>query len=269
LNLSVYAVNRPEGSIAVTLINKDTAQAAAVTLTASGYNAGYLWQLSAASPDATTGITLAGASVTATGAWDPAASETITSTNGTFSVSIPAASAAVVILGGTPLFVRDGAAGGDVLTASGIASAYGTSLTAGQTVTVADSSGQILQGEIFAATGTQVNFQIPARAANGLATVRIGTASGAVVIAPVAPAIFTDNGSGSGLPAGLVARVLPDGTQSVAALTAAPVDFSGGATVYLTLYGTGIRGTAQANVSCSINNTAVPVSYAGPQGSFD
>ena len=269
LNLSVYAVKRPEGGIAVTLINKDTAQPAAVTLTASGYNAGYLWRLSAASPDATTGITLAGASVAATGAWDPAAPEPITSANETFSVPVPAASAAVVILGGTWLAVRDAAAGGDVLTASGIAVAYGTSMTAGQTVTVADNSGQELQGEILATTGTQVNFQIPARTANGLATVRIGTSSGAVIIAPVAPSIFTVNESGSGLPAGLVTRVLPDGTQSAAVLTAAPVDFSGGATVYLTLYGTGIRGTAQANVSCSINNTAMPVSYAGPQGSFD
>jgi uncharacterized protein (TIGR03437 family) len=225
--------------------------------------------LSAAAPTSTTGIILAGTSVAATGAWDPATSETLASTNQTFSVSVPAASAAVVILGGTPLFVRDAAAGGDVLTASGIASAYGTALTAGQTVTVADSSGQVLQGEIFAVTGTQVNFQIPAKAANGLATVRIGTASGAVVIAPVAPSLFTANGSGSGLPAALVTRVLPDGTQSVAALTSSAVDFSGGATVYLTLYGTGVRGTAQANVTCSINKTVVPVTYAGPQGGFD
>jgi uncharacterized protein (TIGR03437 family) len=269
LNLSVYAVKRPEGSVAVTLINKDTAQAAAVNLTASGYNAGYLWQLSAPAPTSTTGITLAGASVTAAGVWGPLPPQTLTSTNQTFSVSVPAASAAVVILGGTWLAVRDAAAGSDVLTASGIASAYGTSLTAGQTVTVADSSGQVLQGEVFATSGTQVNFQIPPRTANGLATVRIGTSSGAVIIAPVAPSIFTVNESGSGLPAAVVTRVLPDGTQAIAALTPAPVDFSGGAEVYLTLYGTGIRGTAQANVSCSINKTAMPVSYAGPQGSFD
>jgi uncharacterized protein (TIGR03437 family) len=269
LNLSVYAVKRPEGSVAVTLLNKDTAQAAAVSLTASAYNAGYVWQLSASAPTSTTGITLAGASVSATGAWDPVTSQVITSTNGTFTMSVPPASAAVVILGGTPIFVRDAATGGDVLTASGIASAYGTSLTAGQTVTVADSSGQVLQGEVFAATGTQVNFQIPAKTANGLATVRIGTASGAVVIAPVAPAIFTANENGTGLPAALITRVLSNGAQSISALTAAPVDFSGASAVYLTLYGTGIRGTAQANVSCSINLTAMPVSYAGPQGTFD
>jgi uncharacterized protein (TIGR03437 family) len=114
----------------------------------------------------------------------------------------------------------------------------------------------VLQGEVFAATGTQVNFQIPEKTANGLATVRIGTASGAVVIAPVAPAIFTADGSGSG-------------AQSVAALTTSTVDFSSGGMVYLTLYGTGIRGTAQANLTCSINKTAMQVSYAGPQGTFD
>jgi uncharacterized protein (TIGR03437 family) len=179
-------------------------------------------------------------------------------------VSVPAASAAVVILGGTPLFVRDAAAGDDVLTPSGIASAYGTSLTAGQTVAVTDSSGQVLQGEVFATTGTQVNFQIPPQTANGLATVRIGTASGAVLIAPVAPAIFT---AGS-LPAALITRVLANGTQSVSALTAAPLVFAASEKVYLTLYGTGIRG-AGSNVTCSINKTAMQVTYAGSQGVFD
>ncbi len=269
LNLSVYAVKRPEGSVAVTLINKDTAQPATVNLAASGYNAGYVWQLSAPAPTSTSGITLAGASVSTSGAWDAGTPQALAATNQSFTISVPPASAAVAVLGGTPLFVRDAAAGGDVLTASGIASAYGTSLTAGQTVTIADSSGQVLEGEVFASTGTQVNFQIPAQTANGLATVRIGTASGAVVIEPVAPSLFTANDSGSGLPAALITRVLPDGTQSIAPLTSGPVDFSGGAQVFLTLYGTGIRGTAQANVSCTINKTSMPVSYAGPQGSFD
>lgn len=267
LNLSVYAVKRPEGSVAVTLINKDTGQTANVSLTASGYTAGYAWPLSAASASATTGITLAGASVAANGTWDPTSPVAITASGGSFSLTVPPASATVVVLGGSPLFVRDAAAGGDTLTAAGIASAYGTGLVAGQTVTVQDSSGQVLQGEIFAASGTQVNFQIPPNAANGLATVRIGTASGAVVIAPVAPQIFTANGSGSGLPAALITRVVPF-YQATMALTSAPVDLSGGGPVYLTLYGTGIRGATQASVSCTINKTPVPISYAGPQGVF-
>jgi uncharacterized protein (TIGR03437 family) len=267
LNLSVYAVKRPEGSVAVTLINKDTGQTANVSLTASGYTAGYAWPLSAASASATTGITLAGASVAANGTWDPTSPVAITASGGSFSLTVPPASATVVVLGGSPLFVRDAAAGGDTLTAAGIASAYGTGLVAGQTVTVQDSSGQVLQGEIFAASGTQVNFQIPPNAANGLATVRIGTASGAVVIAPVAPQIFTANGSGSGLPAALITRVVPF-YQATMALTSAPVDLSGGGPVYLTLYGTGIRGATQAGVSCTINKMSFPVSYAGPQGTF-
>jgi uncharacterized protein (TIGR03437 family) len=269
LNMSVYAVKRPEGSVAVTLINKDTAQTANVSLTAAGYSAGYMWQLGAASASATTGITLGGASVAANGTWDPVSPVAITAAGGSFSVTVPPASASVVILGGIPLFVRDAAAGNDALTAAGIASAYGTGLVAGQTVMVQDSSGQVLQGEIFAASGTQVNFQIPAKAANGLATVRIGTASGAVVIAPVAPEIFTVDGSGSGLPAALITRVLPNDLRAISPLTSAPVDFSGGAPVYLTLYGTGIRGATQANVTCTINKTAMPVAYAGPQGTFD
>ena len=93
LNLSAYVVKRPEGSVAVTLINKDTTQSAAVSLTASGYSTGYLWNLSGASASAATGITLAGASVTTTGTWDPLPPQTLTSTNQTFTISVSPASA--------------------------------------------------------------------------------------------------------------------------------------------------------------------------------
>lgn len=36
--------------------------------------------------------------------------------------------------------------------------------------------------------------------------------------------------------------------------------------VYLTLFGTGFRQVASAQVTCTINGVAVPVEYAGPQG---
>jgi uncharacterized protein (TIGR03437 family) len=37
---------------------------------------------------------------------------------------------------------------------------------------------------------------------------------------------------------------------------------------YLVLYGTGIRGAAQANVSVKIGNIDAPVTYAGAQGTY-
>jgi uncharacterized protein (TIGR03437 family) len=269
LNMTAYAVKRPEGSVAVTLVNKDVQLDANVTLVASPYSSGYVWQLTAPAPSSTTGITLGGSAVATGGAWEPTSYRTLNAVAGSFTLTVPAASAAVVILGGTPLAVRDAASGGDQLTAAGIASAYGTGLSAGMTVSVKDSAGQVRQGEIFSASGTQVNFQIPPATAYGLSTVTIGTASGGILITPAAPAIFTADMSGSGLPAGYLTQAAAGGAQSTVPVTSTPVAFPAGASVYLTLYGTGIRGTQVSNMSCAINKTSAPITYAGPQGVFD
>jgi uncharacterized protein (TIGR03437 family) len=49
-----------------------------------------------------------------------------------------------------------------------------------------------------------------------------------------------------------------------------PVDLSTGAAVYLSLYGTGIRGRdPETPMAVKVGATTVPVLYAGPQGSFE
>jgi uncharacterized protein (TIGR03437 family) len=51
---------------------------------------------------------------------------------------------------------------------------------------------------------------------------------------------------------------------------ATPIALSANATVYLVLYGTGIRNRSSlANMTANIGGTNVPVLYAGPQPSFE
>jgi uncharacterized protein (TIGR03437 family) len=81
-----------------------------------------------------------------------------------------------------------------------------------------------------------------------------------VQIAAVAPGLFTLNSAG--LAAAIVTAVGPGNVQTFPPVTA-PINVSSGQ-VYLSLYGTGIRG-AGSNVSVTIKGLNVPVAYAGPQ----
>jgi uncharacterized protein (TIGR03437 family) len=128
-----------------------------------------------------------------------------------------------------------------------------------------------------------VNFLVAAGAAAGPATVTIASQSGAsavtlssaIEVAPVAPAMFTLNGSG--LAAAYAVLVSSDGTQTVeqvysaqtGAVAAVPVNL-GSTTdqVYLALYGTGIRNAASGSVTVNIQGLNAPVTYAGPQPGF-
>jgi uncharacterized protein (TIGR03437 family) len=100
-----------------------------------------------------------------------------------------------------------------------------------------------------------------------------------VQIAAVAPDIFTANASGGGVAAATAIRVGANGTTANVPVFQCG---SGGANcvpvaialdagpVYVTLYGTGIRG-ARANVAdvvVTIAGVRVPVLYAGPQSQF-
>jgi uncharacterized protein (TIGR03437 family) len=122
-----------------------------------------------------------------------------------------------------------------------------------------------------------VTFQVPSTVAAGLATVTV-TAPGStqtarnVVIAPVAPAVFTVNGNA--LLAGYAVRVSSDGTQTTepayavnaqGSFSAAPISM-GAATdqVYLTIYATGVQAAGMANVAVTVNGVNTQVLYAGP-----
>jgi uncharacterized protein (TIGR03437 family) len=69
---------------------------------------------------------------------------------------------------------------------------------------------------------------------------------------------------------GLVLHVKADGTRSVDS-PLEPIDLSvPGDQVFLTLFGTGIRGAAGLqSVVARYGNRELPVTFAGPQGSYD
>jgi uncharacterized protein (TIGR03437 family) len=125
---------------------------------------------------------------------------------------------------------------------------------------------------------------MPAGVAPGPATLTVASSgqlpvSMTIAIGPVAPGLFTANSTGQGVAAAQVIRVHADGTQdapqSVAVFDTrqnlwvpAPIDLGGPTdTVYLLLYGTGIRHYA-AMPTCTIAGKPVALAFAGAQGSF-
>ena len=137
---------------------------------------------------------------------------------------------------------------------------------------------------LFAAS-TQVNFQVPAQTASGLASISISNngktvAAGGMMVASVSPALFTANANGQGVAAALAVTVSSSEAQTSALVyqcgatagscVSTPIKLSApGSQVVLELYGTGIRNfSAIANVKCTVAGVPAPVAFAGPQGEF-
>jgi uncharacterized protein (TIGR03437 family) len=159
-----------------------------------------------------------------------------------------------------------------------IATAYGTDLATGvaasnTTVTLEDSSGVSEQCTLFYVSPKQVNFLIPASAAAGTATLTVesgdGTMSqGALTLTATAPGIYAANG----LAAALSVTATAAGTQtttvlvtanSAGNLVTAPISLDPPSnTVYLVLYGTGIRGAPLSQVSVQIAGKTFTPAYA-------
>ncbi|HTB15772.1 MAG TPA: hypothetical protein VK752_29585 [Bryobacteraceae bacterium] len=146
-------------------------------------------------------------------------------------------------------------------------------------VSIEDAKGNITSAPLIFVSPNQVTFQVPSTVAAGMASVTV-TAPGSsqtasnVVIAPVAPAVFTVNGNG--LVAGYATRISAAGTQIVepaysvnaqGSFSAAPINM-GSATdkVYLAIYATGVQAAGIANVTVTVNGVNTPVLYAGNAG---
>jgi uncharacterized protein (TIGR03437 family) len=166
------------------------------------------------------------------------------------------------------------------LSPGSIAFAYGSNLGATTAVTVTDTQGTARNATISSTSSQQVNFNIPADTAPGIATVTIGSQSGGVLIDSVAPGFYSANGSGSGVAAATAATYSADGSQvtpqtfatcpSGGGCVAAPLDL-GGATdkLVLTLYGTGMSGfSGMQNVAASIGGAIAPILFVGAQGQY-
>ena len=155
-----------------------------------------------------------------------------------------------------------------------LAAAFGSNLAAGMSVSVRDVAGTTRPATVLSGTSGQINYQVPSGTATGLATVTVNQggnaiASGNVLIEPVAPGLFSADGSGRGLAAALVETVKADGTQTYAPVTM-PIDLSSPTDqVFLLLFGTGIRfRSSPSAVSALIGLATVEATFAGPSPQF-
>jgi uncharacterized protein (TIGR03437 family) len=187
------------------------------------------------------------------------------------------------------LVVTNSAYGTYVLAPETIASIYGSNLAAapqqaqsqplpttlgGVTVTVKDANGGVFQAPLIYVSLNQVNCLIPKGSASGVAAVTLANGSakftGTATIAPTAPGLYTANLTGQGPAAAQVTNGQTYSNtfqcNSAGNCSLIPIDLTSQA--YLILYGTGIRGAAQANVSVKIGNIDAPVTYAGAQGTY-
>jgi uncharacterized protein (TIGR03437 family) len=157
----------------------------------------------------------------------------------------------------------------------------------GSKVMIKDSAGIERDAPLFFVSPGQVNFQIPPGVTAGKCMITIinpqgspsTTTSATIWVGPVAPALFSANNNGQGVPAALLLRVKADGAQVYEPIAQAdefgrfmptPIDLGPeGEQAYLILFGSGWRGRSElANVHVRIGGIDAPVFYAGSQADF-
>jgi uncharacterized protein (TIGR03437 family) len=290
INLTAFGMLDSDGTLRVTVINKDQALSASAQITpGAGYTTANVLRLSAPSLLEKTAITLGGASVAADGTWAPSQIDQVSSKSGYFTVDVPAGSAVVVAFGNGKLGIGNTAGGGSLVAPTSMASIYGQNLgfvarstpstnlpqaMAGVSANVTDATGATRPAPLIYVSPSQINFVVPDGTAPGTATVTVGDATGTVQVAPVAPGLFTLGATK--VAAATALRYPLDGSADSAVTvfdcssgtcTATPIALDSQSAVYLTLYGTGIRGTS-VSVTCTVGGVAVPVQFAGAQGQY-
>jgi uncharacterized protein (TIGR03437 family) len=152
----------------------------------------------------------------------------------------------------------------------------------GTSVTITDSSSVTAALPLFYAGPTQINAEIPQTASTGTATLTITTPSGtqtaSVMLAAVAPGLFTANQNGKGVAAAQLVTNESNGQQTVVDIfnspcaagscVGVPLGVSSGQTA-LVLFGTGIRNRASlSDVAVTIGSQTLPAFYAGPAPNY-
>jgi uncharacterized protein (TIGR03437 family) len=156
-------------------------------------------------------------------------------------------------------------------------------LLGGATLAVTDAAGVTRNAALLYVSPAQINFVVPEGAAPGqtslVATNGSITQTSAVAIQPVAPTLFSANGTGSGVAAatGVFTLAANPAAQSPvlvyqctgSACATVPIQLGVDTDVYVSFYGTGIRHISSlANASVTIGGVSVPVLYAGPSPGF-
>ena len=145
----------------------------------------------------------------------------------------------------------------------------------GVSISVTDSAGVTRAAPIYYTSPTQVAYLVPDGTAAGMATVKIGGATGMAQVDSVAPGIYSANASGTGVAAALAAvytaagGVIPEPVFQCAGgagtCMAAPLAMGGASDVLIvSLYGTGFRNfSAAKNVVAEVGGVMVTVQYIG------
>jgi uncharacterized protein (TIGR03437 family) len=199
----------------------------------------------------------------------------------------PFANAPLIISAASPSVI--GIAPGSIATANGQNLSVGNPGAApstapttfgGVSVSIVDAGGRTTAAPLLFVSPNQINFDVPATVAAGIAQVIVTTGAGTqtasnVEVETLAPGVFTLNGSG--LAAANALRVSASGTQTAVpvftatsdGVVAAPIGM-GVATdrVFLTLFGTGLQAAGTKGVTATIGGVNAPVLFAGPQGGF-
>ncbi len=163
---------------------------------------------------------------------------------------------------------------GDIVAAQGT---LGTSL-GGVSLSLSDSSKTAQLAELLYVSPAQINFAVPSGLAAGTVTAMVigggATQTTTFTVSAVAPGIFTVTGTGSGPPAADVYTAIGTSQTVTVAFACgsggcvpAPITVnSPGSTVYLVLYGTGIRGAT--TVTATAGSTVLPVAFFGAAPGF-
>jgi uncharacterized protein (TIGR03437 family) len=141
-----------------------------------------------------------------------------------------------------------------------------------------DSAGNSQLAPAFYVSPTQANVMVPAGLAAGPATVTVQTGAavqpaGQVTIVSSQPGLYSANADGSGVAAAVALLYAASGQSTAETVFAcsppaarsclpAPLNVGGATdTLYIELYGTGIRGAS--SVQCYVAGQSVPVTYFG------
>ena len=164
--------------------------------------------------------------------------------------------------------------GADMAEKTEVATAVPLPVQLGQTtVKVTDQLGVQRNAQLFFVSPSQTNFLVPAGSAAGPGTVEVlrngsRVSQGQLLIDPLAPGLFSANGSGQGIAAAIALTVKADGAQEGKAIAdaagrAVPVSLgAAGDRVFLSLYGTGMRKAGAGASTATVGGQAVSV--AGP-----
>jgi len=153
----------------------------------------------------------------------------------------------------------------------------------GASVQIKDSTGNTQFAQLIAVSSGQANIVVPSGLATGPAAITVLHGStpaltGSTVIASSAPGLFSANADGSGVAAAGAftisasnqttnQTVFTCNPQAARSCLASPLSLGAATdTLYVAMYGTGIRGAK--SVQCFVDGQSVPVLYAGPVAAY-